>query len=154
VAFFFWSYAEPDARTLVPREKDGNRNSYSRPTRQDCLGISRLDLFAKTAVIETHQHIVPFVGGAANRITHEDHAVAHVHRTENRRQDADIGLRPRDDQRISPPLPQMREQSRPGKSGIAHFVDDRRRRAESRKGGISSSKRPSRHSRVALRQRV
>ena len=80
--------------------------------RHDCRGLRGLDLLREARVIKTHQQVVAFVGRAANRITHNDHAVAEVYRVKHGRQHADVGLGARDDQRVRLALSQMRKRKR------------------------------------------
>ena len=86
----------------------GSRSSL--PPRQDRFGIGRLDLLAKASVIEAQQQVVSFVRRATHGVARDDDAVTKVNRAQHGRQYADVGFRSRDDQRVSFPLAQMREE--------------------------------------------
>ena len=93
----------------------GSRSSL--PLRQDRFGIGGLDPLAKTGVIEAQQHVVSLVRRAAHGIAHDDDAVTKVNRAQHGRQHADVGFRSRDNQRVSFPFAQMREESWLGEAG-------------------------------------
>ena len=136
---------------VTPRPEEGRR---SFPPRENCRGIGGLYLFRIPSVIKPHQHVVTIVRRATHRVAHDDHAVADINRIQYRCQHTNIGLRSRDNQRVRLALVQMLDQPRFGEGRIACFVNDGRRRAKRRSGGINSNNRRSRHSRVAKRHRT
>jgi hypothetical protein len=62
-----------------------------------------LDLLGESLAIKRHQRIVPRVRGTADRILDYDDAIAAIDRAENRGENAYVGFRAGDDERVSEP---------------------------------------------------
>jgi hypothetical protein len=109
--------------------------SFKPPDIRQALGFDEIDLLGEAQAVHRHQRIMAGIGGAAQRVLHDQDAEADIHGIQHSREHTDVGLGARDDDGANLFFEQLIDQWRAEESRVCRLVDDRGRRRVARQFG-------------------